>query len=136
MDSGGDGAGHRGTAASAAARVAPLAASPFRALGLGVQRQRIPRRRPLAPRPRHLRSHDYVAAVGQPLLRQKWPGLVAGVFPFSAAENLRIGAVSVATSNEAREKKRAEQEEMSDGGSGPLLIYSGSRPTSDPHDHR
>ena len=35
------------------------------------------------------------------------------------AENLYIGTMSVAASNEAREKKRAEQEEMSDGGSAP-----------------
>ena len=64
------------------------------------------------------------------------PGSSRGDFPFSAAENLRIGAMSVTAGNGAREKKRAEQEEMSDGGSAPLLIYSGRRPTGDPHDHR
>ena len=46
-----------------------------------------------------------------------------GAFPFSAAENLFDGAIGVTASNGAREKKRAEQEEMSDGGSAPLSSF-------------
>ena len=36
------------------------------------------------------------------------PGSSQGVFPFSAAENLRIGAMGVTTSNGARRKKKQE----------------------------
>ena len=64
------------------------------------------------------------------------PGPSWQAFPFSAAENLFAGAMGVATGNGKRDKKRAEQEEMGDGGSAPLPIYSKRRPTSAPHDHR
>ena len=121
----GDGAPHCGVATTAATWTALVTASSSGALGLGVQRQRISGGRPLVQRPRHLRPHDDVAAAGQPLLRWKWPELVAGVFPFSAAKNLRIGTMCVVSSDEAREKKRAEQEGMSDEGSAPSSFIAG-----------
>ena len=62
------------------------------------------------------------------------PGSSRGAFPFSSAENLLIGAIVV--SSGARRKKQVNQEEMGDGGSAPLPIYSGRRPISASHDHR
>ena len=72
----------------------------------------------------------------RPLLGSGEPGPSWRAFPFSAAENLFLGAMGIAASNEARKEKRTEREEMGDGGSAPLLIYSEGRPTGDPHDHR
>ena len=69
MGSWGDNMHHHGATTTAPARTAALAASASGAPNLGVQRQRVPGRRPLAPRPRHLRPHDYVTAVAGPLLR-------------------------------------------------------------------
>ena len=74
------------------------------------------------PRPRHLRPLDDVAAAGQPLLRQEWSRLFAGAFPFSMAENLRIGVMGDAASSETRsreEEASRTEEEMGDGGSAP-----------------
>ena len=64
------------------------------------------------------------------------PDSLQGAFPFLEAENLRIGTKGFDASNEARKKKQEEWEEMGDGGSAPLLIYSKRRPTNHPHDHR
>ena len=44
-------------------------------------------------------------------------------FPFSAAENLFVGAMGVAASYGERKKKRAEQEEMSGEGLRPLSSF-------------
>ena len=68
--------------ASRTSPVAPLVASSSWALGLGVQGQRIPWRRPLAPRPRHHLHRCFVAAVNQPLLRRKQPRIIAGSLSF------------------------------------------------------
>ena len=57
-----------------------------------------------------------------------------GAFPFSLAENLLIGAIVV--SSGAGRKEQASEEEMGDGGSVPLPIYSKRRPTDDSHDRR
>ena len=46
-------------------------------------------------------------------------------FPFFAAENLFPGAMGIASSNGATEKERAEQEEMSNGGSAPSSFIAG-----------
>ena len=62
-----------------------------------------------------------------------WAGLIP---PFSAAENLFDGTIGVAASNGAKEEKRAEWEEMGNGGSAPLPIYSKRRPTGVSHDCR
>ena len=64
------------------------------------------------------------------------PGPSWRAFPFSAVENFFVGAMDVTASSEARKKKQEEWEEMGDGGSAPLLIYSKRRPTGDPHDRR
>ena len=50
-----------------------------------------------------------------------------GALPFSAAENLLIGAMGVVAgrrSKEEEEETDGVEEEMSNGGSAPLLIYS------------
>ena len=99
---------------------------------------RLPPREEAPPRPRGATTGVAVCLRGRPrpLLGGGEPGPSWRAFPFSVAENLRIGTMGIAASNEAREKKQAEQEEMSDRGSAPLLIYSGRMPTGDPHDHR
>ena len=61
----------------------------------------------------------------QPLVGGEEPGPSWRAFPFSAAENLFVGTMGVATSNEARKKKQREQEEMSDGGSAPSSFIAG-----------
>ena len=80
MGSSGDGARHHGVATTSATWRALVTASASGALDLGIQGQRIPGGRPLTPRPRHLWTHDYIIVPGQPLLRWKWPRLVAGGF--------------------------------------------------------
>ena len=67
-----DNAHHRDPPAPTAASSMALDISSCRALKVGVQRQREPWRRSLAPRPRHLLPHALIlAAEDQPLLRQK-----------------------------------------------------------------
>jgi len=60
-----------------------------------------------------------------PLLGSGEPGPSWRAFPLSAAENLFAGTMGVPTINEAREKKRVEQEEMTDGGSAPSSFIAG-----------
>ena len=59
-----------------------------------------------------------------------------GAFPFSSAENLRIGAIGVEAGGGAGEKKQAEQEGMGDMGSHPSSFIAQGRPTVDLHDRR
>ena len=59
------------------------------------------------------------------LLGSGEPGPSWQAFPFSASENIFAGAMGVTTSDEEREKKRAEQEGMSNGGSAPSSFIAG-----------
>ena len=69
MNPRGDGTRRRGVATLGAAW-AVLLVTPFcRALGLGVQGQRVPRRRPLAPRPQHHLHRHFITAMDRPFLR-------------------------------------------------------------------
>ena len=104
MGSQGDGMHLHRTATAAVVRAAPAAASSSGALRLGVQGQCVARRRPLVPRPRHLRPHEDVMGAYQPLLWQKWPLLFVGIFLFSAAENLLISAMSVTVRRQGEEE--------------------------------
>ena len=63
-------------------------------------------------------------------------GSSRGAFPFSAAENFLRGAIGVTASDGARRKEEASNEEMGNGGSTPLPIYSKGRPTGVSHDRR
>ena len=82
MDSRSDGTCHRGASTLAAVRAPMLVASFSRAPGLGVQGQWIPRRRPLAPRPRHHLHRRFITTVDRPLLRRKWPRIITGSLSF------------------------------------------------------
>ena len=84
---------------------------------------RLPPREEAPPRPQGATVGVATCLHGRPrlLLGGGEPGPSWRAFPFSAAENLFTGAMGVGASNEAREKKRAEQEEMGDG-LRPLLI--------------
>ena len=62
----------------------------------------------------------------RPCLGGGVPGPSWRAFPFSAAENLFAGAMGVATGTGAREKKRAEQEKMGDGGQPAMPTITGN----------
>lgn len=69
-----------------------------------------------------------------PLLGAGDPGPSRRAFPFSAAENFLRGAMGGTSSNGA--KKQASEEEMGNGGSAPLPIYSKRMPTGVSHNRR
>ena len=131
MCSRGGRARHHCTAITAVAREASVAAFSSGAICLSIQWQRVARGGG------RLCQGLVTSGLASLFVVGSGSSSSRGVFPFSTAENLRIGAMGVATGNGARrKKKRAEQEEMSNGGSASLLIYSRRRPTGDPHDHR
>ena len=70
----------------------------------------------------------------RPRLGAGEPGPSRGAFPFSAAENFFRGAIDGTASSGA--EKQASEEEMGNGGSAPLHIYSKRRPTGISYDRR
>ena len=89
----------------------------------------------MAPNPDEVRPRPRVTTAGvaaclrgrlHPLLGGGEPGPSWRAFPFSVAENLFTGAMSVAARrwSEGEEEAGGIEEEMRSGGSTPLLIYS------------
>ena len=93
------------------------------------------------PRPRGATAGVAACLLGRPrpLLGGGEPGPSLGAFPFSAAENLRIGAMDDAAqqrSKEEEEEAGGAEEEMGDGGSAPFPFIAKRRPTAGLHDLR
>ena len=93
----------------------------------------LPPREEAPPRPQGAIAGVAMRLCGRPrpLLGGCEPSPSWWAFPFSAAENLFIGAMGVAASSEARKKKQAEWEEMGDGVSAPSPFIAGEgQPTT------
>ena len=119
VDSRGDSTCHHGTPTSAAAQAASLTAlslepSAWAYWGSGY--------------PGGGRSHQGLVISSLTTSPRRWTvlffggsgsGSSRGAFPFSSAENRRIGAIGVKTGGGAGKKKQAEKEEMADEGSHP-----------------